>query len=288
MKSSLILSLVLLLAVPAIGASPDKEIVTVNGVPIRQSEVMERLWGLYGMPTLNQMVDELILRQEAKKENIKARAKEVDGRLAQLRSQFETTEAFKTHLSQLGTSMEALKADMAEQIVREKLIVKKHDLKVKNQEIKDAFEKFKPRLGSPPAVHLRHILVKTRGEADQIVERLKAGADFKGLAQEHSLALSGRLAGGDYGFVRRGLLPKDIEDVAFAMKVKETRVISSRRGHHVLQVRGRRAAIAAKFKNVKKDLKRLLLTEKINSVLPSYLQKLREKADIRPKGSSLR
>ncbi len=99
------------------------------------------------------------------------------------------------------------------------------------------------------------------------------------------MAQSGKLAGGDYGFVRRGLLPKDIEDAAFSMKIKEIKTISSQRGHHILQVMGKRASEPAEYKKVKKDLKRLLLTEKINSVLPNYLRKLRGKADIQPKGA---
>lgn len=287
MKTSLIAVLTLILAIPAFSSPKDKEVVTVNGVPIRQSEVMDRLWSLYGMPTLKQMIDEVLLRQEARSLKITARQKEIDERVGVLRSQFENTQRFKDHLTKLGTSLEGIKSDMAEQIVREKLVIKKHSLKVKEKELKEAFKKFKPRLGTPPAIHLRHIQVASSREAHQLVERIKAGADFKELARAHSTAQSGKIAGGDYGFVHRGLLPKDIEDIAFGMKIQELRIVPSSRGHHILQVLGRRAGEPAEYKRVKKDLRRLLMAEKISEVLPNYLEILRNKADIQPQGSSL-
>ena len=75
-SSTVALFAALVLFTPAF-AQADKEIVKVNGTSIRQSEVMEKLWQRYGVETLDEMVDELLLRQEALKRNIKADQGEV-------------------------------------------------------------------------------------------------------------------------------------------------------------------------------------------------------------------
>jgi parvulin-like peptidyl-prolyl isomerase len=96
------------------------------------------------------------------------------------------------------------------------------------------------------------------------------------------LAASGKAAGGDYGFVARGMLPAEIDDIAFAMKTGEIRIVPGPRGFHVLQVLEKRPAKVAVFAEVKDDLRDMLLAEKIKKAAPEYLAELRHKADIKP------
>jgi len=126
-----------------------------------------------------------------------------------------------------------------------------------------------------------HILVKTKPEAEEIVSKVKDGADFASLARAKSMAPTGKLNGGDYGFVSRGMLPEEIDQIAFAMKAGELRVIPSAKGFHVLRVSETRASKPAQFETVKEDLRDMILEEKMKSVLASYLQDLRAKAAIK-------
>jgi len=73
-------------------------------------------------------------------------------------------------------------------------VTKAKGLTVTDDELKKAFEENKDKLGSPEAVHLRHILVATEPEANEIVSKIKGGADFKALARDKSLAASGKAA----------------------------------------------------------------------------------------------
>lgn len=276
----------LLAAVLAAGpaSAEDRQVVKVNGTPIRQSEVMERLWKRFGPATLEEMVDELLLRQEAVEQKVQADAAVVDKRLARIKAQFEDPGAFERQLKENDTSVEKVRAEIAEQVQLEELLKRKAGIAVKDQELKQAFDKHKEKLGAPPAVHLRHILVKTEAEAKDIVAQAKAGKDFTELAREKSLAPTGKLKGGDYGFVSKGVLPREIDEVAFAMKSNELRIISSPRGFHILQALEKRAAKPAAFSEVKDDLREMLLTEKMKAVLPGFLQELRRKAKIEPQG----
>lgn len=275
----------LLLALPAAAAAPaDPELVRVNGVAIRRSEVVDRLLKRHGAQAVDEMVDELLLRQAAAAQKLTAPEAEVERRLARVRSQFGSPELFLSQLEQAGTSVSKLKEDLAEEIVRERLVAKAADLKVTDAELKKAFEENKDKLGAPPAVHLRHILAKDEKEAADLVKRIQKGEDFGALARAHSLAASGKAAGGDYGFVSRGMLPPEIDEIAFSLKPGELKTVAGPRGRHILQAVATRAAKPAVFEEIKEDLRELLLTDKIKKAAPAYLQELRRKADISAPG----
>lgn len=280
------LLLLALTAGPASAAAPaDPELVRVNGVAIRRSEVVERLLRRYGAQAVDEMVDELLLRQAAAAQKLVAPEAEVERRLARLKAQFGSPELFLSQLEQAGTSISRLKEDLSEEIVRERLVAKAKGLAVTDSELKTAFDENKEKLGAPPAVHLRHILVKTEAEAKELVKKLEGGADFGALAREKSLAASGKAAGGDYGFVSRGMLPPEIDEIAFSLKEQEVRVVPGPRGQHILQALARREAKPAAFDDVKEDLRELLLTEKLKKAAPEYLAELRRKADVAAPGA---
>lgn len=265
-------------------AQADKEIVRVNGTPIRQAEVVERLWQRYGPATLDEMVDEMLLRQAAKAAGVKAEPSEVERRVTRIKEQFGDPALFQSQLEQAGSSVEKLKADIADQVSIGNLVISARKITLSDAELRKAFEARKAKLAAPPAVHLRHILVASPKEADEIIDRVKGGADFTKLARERSLAPTGKLKGGDYGFVTKGLLPAEIDEIAFAMKTGELRAVRSPKGVHILQALERRASKPADFSKIKNDLRDLVLSERIKDALPSYLQELRQKADIKPQG----
>ena len=258
----------------------DFDVVHVNGVSIRQSEVLERLWKRYGSQTLEEMVDELLLRQAAAAKKIKASDEEVDRRFARLQAQFGSKELLISQLEQAGTTVAKVKEDLADEIVRERLVVETKGIKIGDDELKKAFDANKDKLGKPEAVHLRHILAKNEAEAAEFVAKIKGGADFQTLAREKSLAASGKAAGGDYGFVSRGMLPPEIDEVAFALKAGEIKIVSGPRGQHILQAVEKRASSPAVFSEVKDDLREMLLAEKIKGASGAFLQELRRKAEI--------
>lgn len=283
-------SLVLSVLAAALFSSParaeaDREVVKVNGTPIRQSEVMERLWKRYGPGTLEEMVDELLLRQNAQSQNIKAEPAEVNRRLSRIRGQFSDAGALEAQLKQSGSSIEALKQDLADQITQEKIIIAKNHISITDDDLKSAFKARKDQLATPPSVHLLHMLVADEKDALEIIQKLKGGSDFKALAREKSLAPTGKINGGDYGFVARGMLPPELEEIAFSMKAKDIKMVPGAHGVHILQVLGQKPAVPAEYSKIKDELRELLLSEKIKAAIPAYLQELRRKADIKPQGA---
>jgi len=280
------LPLLLAAAASAAGTATDRDLVRVNGTPIRESEVVERLLKRYGQQTVDEMIDEILLRQAAVEKSIKPDDAEVDKRFAKLQAQFGSRELFLSQLERAGSSVSKIKEELGEEVVRERLVILSEGISVSDAEVKKAFEERRDKLAHPEAIHLRHILVAKEAEGQAIVDQLKAGADFGKLAREKSLAASGKSVGGDYGFIARGMLPADVDEIAFAMKPGEIKLVTNPLGTHVLQVLEKRPSRPATFPEVKDELRELLLSEKIKAAAPKYMKKLREKADIKPVSAS--
>ncbi|KZX76400.1 peptidylprolyl isomerase [Oleiphilus sp. HI0009] len=82
----------------------------------------------------------------------------------------------------------------------------------------------------------KHILVKTREEAEQLKKQLILGKSFEALAKKHSTCPS-KKKGGDLGEIRKGQLVKPIEKVIFTQPLKKIHgPVKSQFGFHLIQV----------------------------------------------------
>ena len=82
----------------------------------------------------------------------------------------------------------------------------------------------------------RHILVKTKDEADRLKKELVNGADFSKLAKKHSKCASAKRFG-DLGQVSPGQMVKPIDTVIFKKKTHTVHgPIKSKFGFHLVEV----------------------------------------------------
>jgi len=86
-------------------------------------------------------------------------------------------------------------------------------------------------------VHAKHILVKTEGEANEVLYDVTTGGkDFSDVAKEKSQCPSGK-QGGDLGWFGRGQMVKEFEDIAFSMEAgKVSKPFKTQFGWHILKV----------------------------------------------------
>ncbi|WP_417762601.1 peptidylprolyl isomerase [Shewanella sp.] len=81
----------------------------------------------------------------------------------------------------------------------------------------------------------RHILVKTREEAEKLKQRIAKGEDFGQLAKKFSQCPSKR-RGGDLGEFGPGQMVKAFDDVVFKKAVLEVHgPVKTRFGFHLIQ-----------------------------------------------------
>jgi peptidyl-prolyl cis-trans isomerase D len=125
-----------------------------------------------------------------------------------------------------------------------------------DQQIQDYYEQnLKTTFTHPAQVRARHILLgigagasstekaAARAKAEDILKKLKAGADFPTLAKENSEDPGTKDKGGELGFFGHGELVKPFEEVAFALKPGEYGIAESQFGFHVIQVEESKPAL---------------------------------------------
>lgn len=81
----------------------------------------------------------------------------------------------------------------------------------------------------------RHILVKTKEEAEKLKQKLANGADFAMLAKKHSTCNSAK-KGGDLGEFRPGQMVKAFDNVVFKKPVLKIHgPIKTKFGFHLIE-----------------------------------------------------
>lgn len=81
-----------------------------------------------------------------------------------------------------------------------------------------------------------HILVKTEGEAIDLVGKIKNGESFEKLAKANSNCPSGR-NGGDLGYFGKGQMVREFENAAFALSVGEvSKPVKTQFGWHIIKL----------------------------------------------------
>lgn len=105
------------------------------------------------------------------------------------------------------------------------------------QAFKDLLMNMRKRM-SP--IRVRHILVKTETEAEEIKRHLDHGANFAGLARQRSTCPS-RAKGGDLGYFGPGKMVKPFEDASFALERDGdiSDIIQTQFGYHLIKLEDR-------------------------------------------------
>lgn len=148
---------------------------------------------------------------------------------------------------------------------------------VTDEEIKARYDK---EIAAQPAVnevHARHILVKTKEEADAVIKQLDDGGNFEEIAKEKST--DGAAAqGGDLGYFGPGQMVPEFEKAAFALEpgqyTKEP--VQTQFGFHVIKVEDKRQQQPPAFEQVKDQVRSLLLRDKYVALV----RDLRGSADV--------
>ena len=129
---------------------------------------------------------------------------------------------------------------------------------VTEKEMRAVYEKDKAFWGNTE-YNIRHIMVKTEKEAQDILAQLKKGGDFKTLADKYSIDEDTAAIGGDLGWQSPSVFTEDFRSVITKLKKGETadKPLKSAGGWHIIRVEGtRKAELFPKFEEKRLKLSR--------------------------------
>ena len=125
---------------------------------------------------------------------------------------------------------------------------------VSQQDVQRYYEDNKQQYATPEQVRASHILLKTEGkddaavkkQAEDLLAKVKGGADFAALATKFSEDEVSAAKGGDLGFFAKGTMVKEFDDVAFKLTPGETSdLVKTQFGYHIIRGTGKEAGGAA-------------------------------------------
>lgn len=254
-------------------------VATVDGKAIEKDALYEQLVKTSGPDTLNAMIADEILDQEAEKANIKVTQDELDDEMAVYEKSYGGEEALAAAVESSGMTMDDLLSDMETYVKIEKLIGP--DIQVAEEEIESYFEENKDSLAQPAQVEASHILAATKEEADEVAAKLADGNDFAELAKEYSTDTATAQNGGALGFFGTGEMAAEFEETAFAMEVDEiSDPVETDFGFHIIQVTDKKEAAEAKLETSKEQIKELLFDQKLNAGYSTWIAEKQESYEI--------
>jgi hypothetical protein len=220
------------------------------------------------------LVWRVVVRQAAADLGVHVPESVVEARLGQIREQWGGPASFQAVLRRLGLT-EALLRDeirtrMLLEAVRDSFWAA---TTVSDEEIASHYDRNLREYVVPQNRDVRHILVRTRSQANRIRVRLRSGASFPALARRHSLDRATRNAGGALS-VYRGRGDRAFERAAFALRTRQISApVESRAGLHVIQALSAiRPAVTLPLADVSGSIRELVRLAKANAQMDAWVK----------------
>jgi foldase protein PrsA len=235
----------------------------------------------------SQAVAHLVQRIEYEKEagefGVKVSDSEVDKRIAALRKEnfANSQKRLEQQMKQQGYTLAVLKEDVRYDLLSNKLYKEiTEGVKVTDNEVNSYYAKNKQQYTTPESRELRHILVKTRTEANKIYDQLKAGADFATLAKQKSLDPGSKDTGGKLT-VSRGQTVPPFDQTAFLLPTNTiSRAVKTEFGFHIIQpLSAIKPAKTTPLAEVKATIRSQLKQERTQKAVTDWASKVQKEYD---------
>jgi peptidyl-prolyl cis-trans isomerase D len=145
---------------------------------------------------------------------------------------------------------------------------------VTGQQIERAYNDNIQQYSTPEQVRASHILLKTaekddgavKKQAEELLAKVKAGADFGELAKKNSQDESSAVKNGDLDFFPKGQMVTEFDKAAFSMKVGEiSDLVKTQFGYHIIKVTDKKAASTKTLAEVRPQIEDQLKYEQAQS-----------------------
>jgi len=217
-------------------------------------------------------IEEKILLQAARNQNMSLTWEEKKAYLAKLSSEFKSNGS-KVSIEEMDTK-----------ILFDRLLIEKYtfvlvkDIEVKEEEIKEYYNLHKRDFLRPERIMVSQILLETEDKAIEVFERVKNSSEenFRKIAQTESIGLEA-IKGGKMGVFEMGQLPFEMEKVIFSLKEEETSpVVESSYGYHIFRLDKRFEPELVSEEEATPAIKVKILDQKIKHRISTHIEYLKK------------
>ena len=309
MKRSLMLAAAALAALTVVAAGcgdtdevPSDAAAVVDGTPIQKSTVQDLLQrtektykaqkrqfpkqGTSEYQSLRtQAVAFLVQREEyareADKLGVEITDAQIQKKIDEVRKQYfgGDQKKFEQGLKEQSYSIAALRQDARADLVNAGIYKDiTADVKVSDGEAQQYYDQNIDRYRVADSREVRHILVKTKTEADKLRGELENGADFAALAKQHSEDPGSKEQGGKLT-VSKGQTVEAFDKAAFSLDTNEiSEPVKTQFGYHIIQpLSDVKKGSVTPFTKARTEIKAQLLEQKKSDAVSAWVSKV-EKA----------
>ena len=263
----------------------------INGEDITRTELADFLIESFGKEGMEILIRRVLVEQVAKKEKVSLADDEVAERVGKLvdleiskikkRYGAENPDAMDAELSKMGSDedqlreklKERMEVDVKPQLLAEKLV--KRTITVTDDELKEAYEEMYGE-----KYRVRQIVVSLKDDADKLLKKIRAGADFAKLANERSIDRPSAAKGGLMDPINK------VSGLGKALSVLKkgdiTEVIKSKNAFHIFLMEGTIPPAETKsYEDALPDLKKIVTAVNIRKRSGPWFLNLVESANIK-------
>lgn len=160
------------------------------------------------------------------------------------------------------------------------------NLTVSDEDLRKYYDDQKDRFVTQEERHASHILIAVgdddaaaKAKAEAVLARIQGGEDFATVAREVSDDGGTKEAGGDLGWITRGMLSGPFEDALFSMKPGEVKgPVKTDFGYHIIRLEEIRPAQQRTFDEVRDELRTEYKTQHAEDLFYDRANELTDKA----------
>ena len=241
-----------------------------------------------------QAIGARLLIDEAARLNLQVPPADIDARVEKMKQNSGGRDKFDAMLSRQKMSEAEVRRSI-EQGRKVDLLVEKVTGDAREpteEELRAHYEEHAPEYMKPEQAQIQHILIKPDSDSKEdrstarsrllsIRAKIEAGADFAGQAAAHSECPSGRRTGGSLGWVSKGTMIPEFENVVFSLGIDAlSDVVETRLGMHVIRKTAQEESQPAPFEEVRDKIRDFLRHARRGELLSAFVNELKQKAVI--------
>ena len=257
---------------------------------------------------LDRLIQDQLLLQKATDADRTNGVQKASSQMNLLLERFGSQEALERQMKAVGLTVAELRSKITQENTAQAVKIRELNVTVTDAEVKQFYDN--PTnladFEQPEMVHVRHISSLTmdpvthtplpadqqqakRKQIDDLLKRIRGGADFAALAKQYSEDPVSKDNGGEMPPFPRGRMVPEFEAAAFSLTNNQVSdVITTAYGYHLIKLLdktpAKKLALTDKVPlgdaTVASRIKDFLTQQKTEKLAPAYLEKLRKTADV--------
>ena len=252
---------------------------------------------------LNGLIPMTIFNQQVKAKNVVVNDSEIDEYIKKMLTTTDppmTLDDLKKQIADQNMTYEVWKERVGFKINKqmEKLLTIENadQMKITDDEIKKQYDENKQVFQRPEQVRARHILItydrsdpnkieaskaEAKKKAQDVLYRVRQGADFNEMAKQYSNDTQSAVRGGDLGYFDQNTMVPEFAKASFNLKPGQlSELVETQYGFHIIKVLDRRPPMSVPYEIARLRIIDGLTNRNLQTLAPVYIQKLRDQAKI--------